>query len=297
MTHLMVYIECMINHLYLLLSLGLSASLLCFAGEKVFYGNDDRQEFYQSSDQLLKELSLSTAAQIPNELLRKNGDNWTLSGSTLKETGVCASERFSAQLTSADCTGFLVASDVLITAGHCVKDISDCQKNYWVFDYANKVKEVSVFKFSSPQLYRCTAIIKHILETPAKKDFSIVKLDRAVEGRTPLTFRKEGIVDDQTILTVLGHPSGLPLKITSQAKIRSNMHPDFFVINADTFTGNSGSPVVDSQTGQVEGILVRGDTDYVQAEGKNCRIVKINQENNGRGEDVIRITIPAEFLK
>ncbi len=49
--------------------------------------------------------------------------------------------------------------------------------------------------------------------------------------------------------------------------MRSNRRREFFVANLDTYGGNSGSPVVDARTYVVEGILVRGEDDFVQNDG------------------------------
>ncbi|WP_420540401.1 S46 family peptidase (plasmid) [Paenibacillus polymyxa] len=43
------------------------------------------------------------------------------------------------------------------------------------------------------------------------------------------------------------------------AAVRDNPPNAFFVANLDTYGGNSGSPVFNSDTHEVEGILVRGE--------------------------------------
>lgn len=94
--------------------------------------------------------------------------------------------------------------------------------------------------------------------------------------------------------------------------MRDNSNPLYFSSNLDTFGGNSGSVVFDADSGLVEGILVRGDQDFVQStetittgtgENRKTKTVKCNisnqvGENEGRGEDVIRITnIPELFYE
>jgi hypothetical protein len=89
-----------------------------------------------------------------------------------------------------------------------------------------------------------------------------------------------------TDLVVAGYPSRLPLKLTDAASVRSN-HPtlEHFVANLDTFTGNSGSGVFDQTSGELAGILVRGEVDYV-ADG-DCNRVNVCPEEGCRGEDSI----------
>jgi V8-like Glu-specific endopeptidase len=105
---------------------------------------------------------------------------------------------------------------------------------------------------------------------PLGLDYAIVQLDRRVSDRTPLEFRNDSEIDLGTPLTVIGSPSGLPLKVASGANVRDTSHLYSFKANLDTFQGNSGSAVFNSKTGIVEGILVRGEEDYEQNQVKMC---------------------------
>ena len=91
-------------------------------------------------------------------------------------------------------------------------------------------------------------------------------------------------------MLVIGHPSGLPTKIANRAYVRSNSHAAFFQANLDTYGGNSGSAVFDALTGVVEGILVRGERDYIYDYDRRCMISKKCPDDGCRGEDVSRIT-------
>lgn len=263
---------------------------------KAIYGEDDRLDVYESSDSLMKELAKSTAAQILNDSLIQEGDTYAVKTKTLNDTGICSNERFAKQISTATCSGFLVSPDTLVTAGHCVESVSDCESHVWVFDFANETEEKSSFSFNKNQIFRCTQVIAREQDSVTQNDFAILKLDRAVRGRAPLKYRKEGKPADDAVFTVIGYPSGLPTKITSSAKMRDNTNPIFFRINSDTFTGNSGSPVIDSGTGIVEGILVRGDHDYTPTEDYSCYASVRSSQSEGRGEDATRITNIKSFL-
>ena len=257
---------------------------------KVIYGTDDRFDIYESSDSLMKELALSTAAQILNDNISLSGDVYTLKSRTLEDEGICKSERFSNQMAAASCSGFLVSPDTLVTAGHCIESVEDCANHVWVFDFANTTSEKTSFTFNKDQVFRCTKIIAREKNSITMNDYSVLKLDRPVKGRAPLKFRTAGKPADDAVFTVLGHPSGLPAKITAAADMRDNSNAIYFKTNADTYGGNSGSAVVDSRTGIVEGILVRGDQDYTQSTSDSCLVSVRRDQDGGRGEDVTRIT-------
>ncbi len=141
------------------------------------------------------------------------------------------------------------------------------------------------------------SIVARDLNNRTKNDFAIIKLDRPVAGRTPLKVRTSGKVDASSELIVIGHPSGLPSKVTEGGSLRLNDNGVYFVANLDTFSGNSGSVVLDAKTGIVEGILVRGENDYIPGPGGSCNVVNVCEEGKCRGEDVTRITNLSKFLK
>lgn len=276
-------------------------SVTAFAGTKVtpkvIYGQDDRMDIYESNDNLMKEVALSTAVQIMNRnLVESAPGSYSVKAETLEESGMCKSERFSSQMAAGNCSGFLVAGDKLVTAGHCINSDSECGEHYWVFDFANKDREESSFTFNKSQVYRCTKIIERKKESGSNADYAVLKLERVVAGRTPLKYRTEGKPANDAVMTVIGHPTGLPTKITAAADMRNNSNPVYFVTNADTYGGNSGSAVVDSRTGVVEGILVRGDQDYTRSD-EGCLASVYRPQTGGRGEDVTRITIINDLKK
>ena len=256
---------------------------------RVVYGTDDRMDIYESDDNLMKELSLSTAAQIHNSNVTETSGIYTINQKTLAQNGICKSERFSTQPVAAECTGFLIAPNKLVTAGHCVTGLSDCKKYKWIFDYANRESIVKKFSFNKDQVFTCTSVIERAKDESGA-DYAVIKLDRKVPDRLPLKYRKEGKISNDAVLTVIGHSSSLPFKIASVAAIRDNSNDIFFVIGSDTFSGNSGSPVIDTKSGIVEGILVRGDEDYESVE-PGCLKTVVRDQDGGRGEDIVRMTI------
>lgn len=255
---------------------------------KVIYGIDNRVDTYACSDNMYVELAKSTAAMVPNQnLLATNDGRILLGGSSLERRGICSSERFSKQLTAANCSGFLVGSNRLVTAGHCIKSIKDCKDFKWVFDYTVESEDQPWAIVDRKAVYGCKKIVQTVLNN--QDDWALIELDRIAVERSPLQYRVLGKPRIGDNLVVIGHPSGLPQKIADGAKIRS-LKEKYFTANLDTYGGNSGSAVFNADTGIIEGILVRGATDYVYDSNQGCRVSNRLPQNGGRGEDVTYIT-------
>ncbi|MFZ8932538.1 MAG: trypsin-like peptidase domain-containing protein [Bacteriovoracaceae bacterium] len=268
-----------------------------FLQGKVVYGEDGREDVVVFPDYRFRSLAQSTAVQIPKTSMSNKGSYYELESSTLgQKLNLCPEERFAQQSAAGRCSGFLVAPKILVTAGHCITKMSDCSNSHWVFDYQTQDPYGKVTSVSASNVYSCSRIIEQKLDRGRGTDFAVIELDRAVAGRTPLKFRTSGQVGNQEGLVVIGNPSGLPTKITAGGSVRDNSDYRFFVASVDTFQGNSGSAVFNERTGVVEGILVRGETDYKQDYARGCRTVNVCTEYGCRGEDVTRITMP-ESLK
>jgi V8-like Glu-specific endopeptidase len=263
---------------------------------KIIYGNDDRYEATEYPDAMFRDLAKSTAGMVKNSSLsEERGSILSDEGETTgmltfntyrtleRNMNVCSTERFAKQITLPRCSGFLVAPDVLVTAGHCVTNQYDCQNYSWVFDYVKGTE-----KIKGQNVYKCKSIIsrKQTLGIFATKDYAVIKLDRVAENRTPLKFRTKGSVKKGTELVVIGHPSGLPLKIADGAEVIKKRW-NFFYANLDTYGGNSGSAVFNRKTGQVEGILIQGAKDYVR--NGICNVSNRTANSNAK-EKVFKIT-------
>jgi S1-C subfamily serine protease len=260
----------------------------------VIYGSDGRLDLYQVSDDNLKRLADSTVALIANKDLVVSGSSLAIKGSSFGSAyQLCNSEKFREQSTAAFCSGSLVGEDTIITAGHCIENASDCAGVNFVFGYALKAASVLPTSIASNEVYKCKSIIKQVL-TSGGADFAVIKLDRKVSNHAPLSIRQSGsaAVGDQ--LVVIGHPTGLPTKITTGGKIRSVANADFLVASIDTYGGNSGSAVFNASTGLIEGILVRGEQDFVQQ--GSCTVSKVCQEDSCRGEDITKISVLKQYI-
>jgi hypothetical protein len=288
---------------FLLFSLSLSS--IAENIPKVFYGNDDRYNIENSPDPRFQIKGLSVAQMIPNDSFKPafNGVlNQVLVKPLYERFSVCRDERFAEDISAGKCSGFLVAPDLLVTAGHCVWGQSSCDENKWVFDFRNDFiyngGNPDLAFVSSDDIYGCKEVVnrKYARET-TKNDFALIRLDRPVTDRKPLEFRTEGKIEDDTKIVMVGYPLGLTAKVSYEAKLIENINPFYFKTNLDSFTGNSGSPVFNKETGLVEGILVRGEIDFIPNSHEPCDLVRECKENGEgcEGEDVTRITVIPEL--
>jgi len=298
------------NKLLILASLLLTTQNV-FAGIKGIYGQDDRRDLYQTSNALHLKLARATAGMIRVSMFGKSSLPKTFdllqTESLERAQNLCTSEKFAQQPLAAQCSGFLVGPDTLVTAGHCFrsKDTPEinCKNFAWVFNYEIPTAGVDPTKnISLDNVYLCRGVVQS--QWDANYDYTVFKLDRKVVGREPLKFRTAGKIADRTSLVVIGHPNGLPKKITANGRLTYNSEPTRFSTTLDTFHGNSGSAVFDASTGLVEGILIMGKNDYrpsIPGNEKSCKVVNVCDENAGncsagddagtvsRGEVVLRI--------
>lgn len=260
----------------------------------VIYGTDGRLDVYQVTDDRLKTLADSTVALVKTSSLSSSGSVTSISGKNFgSDMNLCSDEKFREQDTAAFCSGTLVGPDLVLTAGHCIEDITDCQSTSLVFGFAVKSEGVLPKTVNSNEVYRCKDIVKtQRVNTGA--DFAIIRLDRSVSNHMPRAIRASGDVPADASLVVIGHPVGLPTKITSGGKVRSAANADFFVADLDTYGGNSGSGVFNVSTGLIEGVLVRGEQDFVSR--GSCVVSKVCVEGTCRGEDVTKISAVRPFL-
>ena len=268
---------------------------LCKSGYGfIIYGEDDRRDIYTYKGSKFYTLAQSIAAMIKPEKLEYSEDEkiYYFKPTTLKKLNHCQQERFVNQPSLSSCTGFLVGQDLLVTARHCLLS-PDCKNAYWAFNFEMLDDKNFKKKLDKKDVYRCIDIIEESKHWDWDKDYALLRLDRPVEGRLPLSVRAKGALRGDEKVFTIGHPLGLPKKITREGSILKNEHKDYFVTNLDTYTGNSGSPIINLKTSRVEGLLVRGMPDLIYHEKLKCfysRVCSKPLTSNCYGEDVSRIS-------
>lgn len=271
-----------------LLILGLTQSHAF--SDKIIYGADNRYEIKSFRAHKFSSEAKAVAGMVAREML------WTINNETfhfdfisLERMGIQGGE-FSRQPVLPTCSGFLVAEDILVTAGHCVTSEDDCKKNVWVFDYTSE--NVGKRALNKDNIFSCDKIIKREQSSESLIDYAVIKLDRKT-NRPTLNFRKDGNIEKDTPVVMIGHPMGLPMKFTADAIVWDQSDDEVFQVNLDAFQGNSGSPVFNEKTKEVEGILVRGSKDFSSNED-GLATYNICAENDpsedcNYGEDVLKI--------
>lgn len=277
-------------------------------GLPVTYGQDSRTEVFQHTDPKLKEMAASIAIFVHRDRVKISGNSVTLDGYTLNEMSemgwlvggvhapVCAGELFTSQVAPGFCTGFLVKDDILVTAGHCLQK-TPCSDTSIVFGFQMESGD-SLAKVTKENIFYCAEVIAQATSSPENRspDYAVIRLDRLPE-RAGLDYATGDGLKAEDRVAVIGYPSGLPMKIASDATVMSNVTSDsFFIANLDTFGSNSGSPVINVATYQVEGILVSGMPDYVLSGDDLCVEVNRCPESGGincAGENVTKMAMVA----
>jgi len=267
-------------------------------GNKAIIGTDDRIEFYEAPP-YLKGQAEAVAAMA----LKKLPEN--AQGKT--PPPLCPSERFHDQPALAFCTAFLVGPDLMATAGHCISGDS-CANIKFVFDFAVKNPgEVPSDLGPESAAYSCKEVL--VSKYTYKKrdpDMALVRLDRPVKDREPLRLNTSGkLVSEGTPVITIGHFLGVPMKISMNGEVRAstylveNASYGWFATSLDAFPGNSGGPVINMQTGLVEGINVRAggrtDPDF-DISPAGCRVARVYPAEEKWGPESTDIALLLPYL-
>ncbi len=242
----------------------------------VVYGEDDRVEWFEVSDPVLKdEVRASAVAMVGWDYMSFGSDGKVdlLSFETLGESfGLCADERFYDQPTSSMCSGTLIDKNLVMTAGHCVPSMADCASSAWVFDYLYEA-DGELAEVDTDDVYACAdLIVAPGLGMDDSVDISIVQLDRDVVGRTPAKVARTRVAPTGTPLHMSGFPSTIPLKVSTGFVTEPNVDANYLVASLDSFHGDSGSGVR-TPNREIVGVLVDGADDYASA--GTCTVVNV----------------------
>ena len=264
--------------------------------DSVIYGEDDRREVYEEANPRVLEAWSATGALVDSAAIEADGDgSWRLVGETFQAGGgVCAGEPYADQPLVSFCSGFLVEPDVVATAAHCLTEVAP-ESFFFVFGFRMLDADTVTCTFAGEFVYGVNRVIASELDGNSGSDWALLRLDRPVRGVTPLTLRSKGRIENDTEVLIIGHPVGLPAKIADGATVLDSSPEAFFVTDLDAYGGNSGSAVLNVETLEVEGILVRGESPDFVIDG-SCVHSRVCQPGECRGEDVTRTEMFASFV-
>ena len=248
--------------------------ILAFApmirAQAMVFGTDHRADYDQISDSAMKSLGKSVFTFVLKQNMVKRPDGrceFAKHDTFQKKLGLCSSQRFGEQTSvPTRCSGFLVSPELGVTAGHCVapSQVRDFCKNYYiVFDYAMHSDGRAPLILSQSSVYECDRIASLAFDPKGRTDdYAILHFSRPVEHHPSLEYRKAGKLADHAAVFMIGYPRGLPEKFSLDRRVADNSDPSYFSTRLDCFHGNSGSPVFNAKTLEVEGIFVRGEGDF-----------------------------------
>lgn len=234
----------------------------------VVYGDDDRREWFELEAGPLSATTRSSAVALIGlgdvDIDATGGVSLPMSPTLTDTYGLCADQRYRTQPTASFCSGTLIDDDLVLTAGHCVRNLSSCASNAYVFDYLYESEGV-LAELKSDSVYRCAAL--HVSPgngIGADIDLSILQLDRPVVDRLPAEVSSRGLVSIGDTLTMQGFPNGIPLKVSTGTVKVVRGQGDYVTAAVDAFHGDSGAGLYDSSL-ELLGVLTDGADDYVSA--------------------------------
>jgi hypothetical protein len=241
------------------------------AGKADFYGNDDRQQIRDSQHPQAVEWARATAVIVNKaKLYAASAGRIGANVSTLAERErLCSDERFASEPALGFCSSFLVAPDLVATAGHCFKTTL-CEEMAFVFDFYVGGASANVQSIPQSNVYACREVVAQQLG--GGLDYALVRIDRPTTGRTPFALQSRPPAVGGRV-GLIGYPSGIPAKIDTAGTVlrHEGTNASRIRTSVDSFPGHSGGVMIDLATGAAFGVHVEGSTPSFISDGTCMR--------------------------
>lgn len=194
---------------------------------------------------------------------------------------LCPEERFGAQSSIADCSGVLLAADIVLTAGHCFDEGDGCDRYRYIFGYEREADATSALV----EVQCSEMIIREVgtLSDSAPIDYALIRLGRPRKLIDALPIAGGDTVAIGEHMSSFGFPLGIPLKIDPSGRVLA-MDRTGFNLSTDTYVGSSGSAIY-SESGLLAGILTTGQSDFDWDKFRKCNASRVlGSEDSGTGE-------------
>jgi V8-like Glu-specific endopeptidase len=255
--------------------------------DKEIYGADDRLDIFEVTDPVVGALADSVAGLFYSDRAPDRGDggvDFFFDPRDSDDYWLCGDERFSDQPTAPFYTAFMVGPDLIATAGHCVSsEVLDDLRIVFGFEMIDANSPVT--SIGPERVYRIADVV--VARDDLFSDYAILRVDRPIvsPGAVPLPLQTDSEIVSGTRVGIIGHPQGLPLKVAFGVETTardSAFYNSKFIANFDASGGNSGSPVFNQKTGEVEGIYVSSLAHDFAEEDDCLRLTTLNNEDGAQ---------------
>ena len=231
---------------------------------------DTRQEVYELTGQTLQD-SDSLVALFPSSQVKDRGDG-TSELVTVPYGAfhhLCPTERFWQQPSASYCSGVLVGEDVIATAAHCIAG-KELPAFSYVFGYRMRDATTPELIINNTDIYQAREVLAWHLDHFAS-DWTLLRLDRPVVGHHIAPIQQAGTIRRGQPVHAIGYPLGLPAKF-APGVVQSNKDTAL-ITSIPSYPGSSGSPVFNSTSHELEGIILGGNGQRLVRQG-DCVVTR-----------------------